>query len=62
MRFVKALCLVLAMLMALGGGLAEAGEELFAEDVDRPVAEMELSLEDALIGAEDGDGVLAAEE
>ncbi len=62
MRFFKALCLVLAVLMALGGGLAEAGEELFSENVDMPVEETELSLEEALIGAEDGAGVLAVEE
>ena len=62
MRFFKALCLVLAVLMALGGGLAEAGEELFSENVDMPVEETELSLEEALIGAEDGAGILAVEE
>lgn len=54
MKYAKLLCLVLAMLLTLGGCLAEAGEELSAQAVDQPVEEFELSLAEDGIAAEDG--------
>lgn len=63
MKWMKALCATLAMLLVLGGCLASGEEELFSQGVDRPVEEMELDLGEDLAGEADaGTGVHAAED
>ncbi len=61
MKWMKTLCAMLAMLLALGGCLAGAEEELFSQGVDQPVEELELALGEGLTSVAGDAGVLAVE-
>ncbi len=62
MKWMKTLCAMLAMLLALGGCLAWAGaeDELLSQSVDQPVEELELALGEGMMAGDDAD-VLATE-
>ena len=61
MKWMKTLCAALAMLLALGGCLAGAEEELFSQGVDQPVEELEMALGEDLTAVTGDAGVLAVE-